>query len=376
MQANLNLRKQIEIMKSYDMYIFDLDDTLIHTFKTATKRYYPRFAEILGVCYPGNEVVRQHWGEKLFTSLERIFGVSVDQNKAIETLQLLNKESPVEPIDGVHRILDILRKHKKFIGLYSSSHPSLMNLCIHNSLSCKKEDFDFIFSTVEQKIEKPSPHIVFIMMDKYRHVFGNDIQLDKVLLVGDSVADYITAKNASVNFAAVLTGPVGRKEFLNAGLDSKCIFPSVKEVLIPPSDHGVVAIIENKYKEFLLIEESRTANPYYDHWSGPHGRCNDEDILEEETVVRETYEECGIEVKPVRKLYTCKADTKVNTVSFWEAKLVDPQNVKFNASNREVSAIDWFSLKDILSNISLYPGTKEFFNHYVKVGWNKHGQEN
>ena len=49
-------------MKSYEMYIFDLDDTLIHTFREVTKKYYPKFAEILDITYPGDEVVRQHWG--------------------------------------------------------------------------------------------------------------------------------------------------------------------------------------------------------------------------------------------------------------------------------------------------------------------------
>lgn len=352
-------------MKSYEMYIFDLDDTLINTYETVTRDHYPRLAKILGVSYPDDDVVRQYWGNDLCVSLEKIFGIPVDQRKTIAELQQLHKNDPVPPINGTHIILDVLRKHKKFIGLYSSSPPALMDTCIRSSLSRKREDFDFIFSTAEQQIAKPSPHIVYIMMERYRQLFGIEIGLDKVLLIGDSVADFLIAKNARVDFAAVLTGPTTQADFIDVGLDPQRIFPSIKEALTPPSDHGVVAIIKDEQNRFLFIKESRPGHRYKDHWSGPHGVCEVEDILEEETVVRETQEECGVAVKPLRKLYTRHADTKVRTVSFWETELLITDKVTFNASNREVGAIAWFSLNDIVSGrIPLYPGTKDFFSKY------------
>jgi ADP-ribose pyrophosphatase YjhB (NUDIX family) len=252
--------------------------------------------------------------------------------------------------------------------LYSSGHPSIIDLCIHSSLACKPEDFHFIFSTVEQQIEKPSPHIVFVMMEKYRQLFGKEVGASEALVVGDSVADFLMAKNAGVDFAAVLTGPTTPDDLLFAGLDSKWIFPSVKEALVSPSNHGVVAIIQNEENEFLLIKDGDPKHEYVGYWSGPHGVCNDEDVLEEETVVRETLEECGITVKPLRKLYTQTADTKVSTVSFWEAELTNQKNVTFKLDPREVSEIDWIPYEDIVNyKVPLYPGTKDFFNKYKQI---------
>jgi phosphoglycolate phosphatase-like HAD superfamily hydrolase/8-oxo-dGTP pyrophosphatase MutT (NUDIX family) len=350
------------------MYIFDLDDTLIHTFETATGTYYPELAKELRRTYPGKDVVGQCWGGELAASLRRIFGISINEDKALAILQRSFEEKPIEPVQGVQRIFEVLRKHEKFIGIYSSSHPRLIESCIRNSLFSKKEDFDFIFSTAEQQVEKPSPHIVFIMMQRWRELFGMEIKLHAVLVVGDSVADYLTARNAGADFAGVLTGLTSHSNFADAGVDSQRIYYSVKEALRPPAHHGVVAVIRNDRNEFLLVKESRSDNPYHGCWSGPHGRCNDKDILEEETVVRETEEECGIDVKPVRKLYTRAADTKVQTVSFWETKLITCQNTKFRLSRREVGEIAWFPLKTITAgSIPLYPGTKDFFDRYEQA---------
>jgi 8-oxo-dGTP pyrophosphatase MutT (NUDIX family)/phosphoglycolate phosphatase-like HAD superfamily hydrolase len=352
-------------MKSYEIYLFDLDDTLISTFETATQKYYPKLAKLLGVSYPGHSVVQKHWGGDLNISLEKIFGGPVDYEQAMINLEKLHQEQPIKSFNGVERILNVLKKHKKFIGLYSSSYPQIMDLCIKNSLPVPSGNIDLILSTVEQGIAKPSPHTIYIMMEKYRQLTGKVAKLEQVLVIGDSVDDYLTAKKAKVDFAAVLTGPTPGNDFISAGLDSSWIFPSVKDVLLPPPKHGIVAIIKDELSRILLIQEARPGHPYIGHWSGPHGACENFDILEEETVVRETMEECGLSVTPLRKIYTRSADTKVKTVSFWEAKLISDENQVCDTSSREVGDFGWFDLDDIMSGkIPLYPGTKDFFSHY------------
>ncbi len=353
-------------MKSYDLYLFDLDDTLIQSFFTATSLYYPQLAKILGVSYPGDEVVRQNWRGDLFVSLEKIFRIPVVRDQIIEMMRKMYIENPVKPVEGVERILTISKKHNKFIGIYSSSFPPIMDLCITNSIPCPRSTIDFIFSTMEQQIPKPSPRIVFVMLEKYRQTHGLDPQLNRVLVVGDSIDDYKISKSANVDFAAVLTGPTARNDFIRAGLDPSRIFPTVKEAITPPTDHGVVAIIKDEPNKYLLIRESRPGHQYYGHWSGPHGVCETSDVLEEETVVRETFEECGINVKPLRILYQRTADTKVHTVSFWETQWFNSERRKFNICKREVGAIEWISLEDIQRGaVPLYPGTSDFFDHYL-----------
>ena len=121
------------------------------------------------------------------------------------------------------------------------------------------------------------------------------------------------------------------------------------------SSHGIVALVRNHNNEFLLLEDNRAE--MHGHWAPPHGRCEPTDISEKAGVVRETFEETGLQVKPVRKILTQPADTKVKTVSFW---LVDTLSDKVNLDTEESSNYGWFTIERALE-LTLYPGTKLFF---------------
>jgi 8-oxo-dGTP pyrophosphatase MutT (NUDIX family) len=126
------------------------------------------------------------------------------------------------------------------------------------------------------------------------------------------------------------------------------------------SAHGIVAIVRNTSGEFLLLEDSR--EPMRGHWAPPHGRCNPTDANEEDSVIREVKEETGLLVRPVRKLLTQPADTKISTVSFW----VVSSTPGIPILNEESSSFGWFNM-DKLLNLRLYPGTRSFFEK-VKTG--------
>lgn len=121
------------------------------------------------------------------------------------------------------------------------------------------------------------------------------------------------------------------------------------------NSHGVVVVIK-KDDKYLLVKEARDL--LNGHWGPPHGRSNPEDINEEDVVIRETKEEIGLDVKPIKKLITMAADTKVKTVSFWLAERV--RNQEINIDENEISKYGWFTVDEAL-NLPLYPGTKNFF---------------
>ena len=100
-----------------------------------------------------------------------------------------------------------------------------------------------------------------------------------------------------------------------------------------------------------------------DCWGPPHGRCEESDESEEDTVKREVFEETCLNVQPQKKLWTTEADTKVKTVSFW---LTDFVSGEVAIDSEESSEFGWFTIDEIL-NLKLYPGTKDFFN-LVKRG--------
>ena len=77
----------------------------------------------------------------------------------------------------------------------------------------------------------------------------------------------------------------------------------------------------------------------------------------EEAAKRETFEETGLIVQPLKKLLTQEADTKVKTVSFWLVNLVEGE---LQIDESETSSYGWFSVDEALA-MKLYPGTKIFF---------------
>lgn len=350
-------------MKSYKLYIFDLDDTLINTYETVSKNIYSELAFELALPTPSKEIIHDNWGKDIFESLNNIFQKNMDENKVIAMLEKLHQKFNVEAFNGVIQILNLLKKHNKFIGIFSSSHPSIMDICLNNNF--KHISFDYIFNTKREIIEKPSKQIVKRIRQFCQNSYSTFIQNEEIVIIGDSLKDYETALSASVDFYAVTTGVTEKTQFVEYGLDPIFIYPSIADAIVAPDNHGVVAIIINNKNEFLLVKDGRKDNPYYEHWSGPHGQCQKEDVIEEETVTRETKEECNINVIPVKRLYTRPADTKAKTVTFWETIITDKSPIPLDYRNREVSDIQWISFEDIKNGkVKLYPGTKDFFNKY------------
>lgn len=122
------------------------------------------------------------------------------------------------------------------------------------------------------------------------------------------------------------------------------------------STRGIVALVRNPEGKFLLLEDSR--EQMRGCWAPPHGRCEVSDFTEEAGVVRETFEETGLQVRPLRALLTQPADTKVKTVSFWLVNVVGG-NLRIDPS--ESSNHGWFSVDEAL-RLRLYPGTRKFFS--------------
>lgn len=122
------------------------------------------------------------------------------------------------------------------------------------------------------------------------------------------------------------------------------------------SSHGIVALVRSPENKYLLLEDCREQMRGY--WAPPHGRCENSDKSEEAGVIRETFEETGLRVSPVKAILTQPADTKVKSVSFW---LVDLVGGDLKIDTTETSNHAWLTIDEALQ-IKLYPGTKIFFS--------------
>lgn len=118
--------------------------------------------------------------------------------------------------------------------------------------------------------------------------------------------------------------------------------------------HGIVALVRDADGKFLLLEDAREQMKGL--WAPPHGRCETDDLTEKNGVIREVKEETCLKVKPIKKVHTRPADTKVKTVSFW---LVESTSKNITL-DEESSDSGWFTIEEAL-NMSLYPGTRQFF---------------
>ena len=349
-------------MKRYKTYIFDLDDTLLETHSHVLKVIYPKLANHLGIEYLGFEIASKHWGEEFDVCLPKIFKGDFSLETAISKLIELHHEFPVPPTANALKVIDTIKKYKKAICIITSGHPDLVKIGIEKGLGKKMDFFDYVYITQNEVDKKPSSKILDKILNEIQGKKIFDLNKEDIVFIGDSLLDLETAKISEIDFFGVTTGVVDRQAFVNAGLNDTDICQNLLDIFSSLREHGIVALIVNSERNFLMVQEGRTNNQFYGAWSGPHGRCMPEDILEEESVVRETQEEVGLKVMPLRELGKQPADSKVKTVSFWLAKPLESlETVRINAPE-EINGIKWVSIEEVLADkIKLYPGTKKFF---------------
>ena len=360
-------------MKSYKIYIFDFDDTLVNTFNEVSNNHYPKLARELNLELPEIKKIRKNWNGDLEISLQKIFGNKHNSKVLLKTLLNIYKGNPVSPVENAVAIIKKLKLFNKRICIVSSRKKDFIIKGIQESLKLDPNIFDIVYSTVDNNIEKPNTKIFSNIIGKLEERERTEISLKDIVFLGDSLEDYLTVKDIPIDFIAITNGIHRGNDFISTGLNRKNIFPSLAQAFVPPESHGIVALIKNEKDEFLFVQEGRENNPYYKAWSGPHGKCQVEDIIEEVTVTREIFEECGLKIFPKKRIFVREADTKVKTVAFWETEKINSIDIyKTKLDKREVSDIRWFSLEEISNgNVFLYPGTKDYFNRLTKNSFNE-----
>ena len=116
-------------------------------------------------------------------------------------------------------------------------------------------------------------------------------------------------------------------------------------------------IVFNKYKQFLLVKDSKTGK-----WSFPKGvvdECDKDNTFN--TAVRECKEETSLELN---KDYTMKSYTPMvfyETNYYYIAQLMRDINVKELKTDEEVSDVAWFDAKKVRSNwATVNAGVRQF----------------
>ena len=201
--------------------IFDVDGVLIDSNKIIVEAY-QKTAKKLGLGIPSDKEILDLFGKPL-EEIVRILWPNTNQELYIKKYrELFMDENLVIPkIDGA---IDAVRKIKNSgfkLGIISGKIMFFIKKHLEES-GFDIKWFEAIGSFEVTKKHKPDPEPLFYVMDKL------NVKPEETLYVGDAISDHGCAKNAKVEYVAVLTGCLNREELEKLGV--KNIITSVDEL--------------------------------------------------------------------------------------------------------------------------------------------------
>jgi 8-oxo-dGTP diphosphatase len=121
-----------------------------------------------------------------------------------------------------------------------------------------------------------------------------------------------------------------------------CLYPFFMEKIPEtPGRRGAVAIIVRDGRMLVIRRSRHVIAPLA--YCFPGGGIEDGET-EEEAVAREVYEEIGVSIRPLRRLWECVTAWKVH-LAWW---LADMDRTAVAVANpREVESIHWFSPREM-----------------------------
>ncbi|MCX6815049.1 MAG: NUDIX hydrolase [Candidatus Aenigmarchaeota archaeon] len=121
-----------------------------------------------------------------------------------------------------------------------------------------------------------------------------------------------------------------------------------------------ISVVIKKDGKYMMIQQAK-GRPFQLKWMAVSGAIN-EDETKEESVIRETKEEVGLDIEILREIATLKSDWKSENTHFFIANW---KSGKIKADPREINKYGWFTYEEILE-LDLMPATKVFFEKHFR----------
>jgi 8-oxo-dGTP pyrophosphatase MutT (NUDIX family) len=121
-----------------------------------------------------------------------------------------------------------------------------------------------------------------------------------------------------------------------------------------PGRRGAVAIVVRDGRMLVIRRSRHVIAPLV--YCFPGGGIEDGES-EEAAVVREVFEELGVEIVPRRRLWECVTAWKVH-LAWWLADM-DPAAVPV-PNPREVESVHWFTVAEMAGQTDLLASNREF----------------
>ena len=195
-------------MKSYRLYLFDFDYTLVNS-EAAILKCFHITLEKTGLPPRSDDEIRRTIGLPMLDAIKRIIHSS-DDALARRFLAVYKKEADRYMTDGTHcypdtvGTLQTLRAHGAKIGIISSKTRSRIEETFQGDSAGL---VDRIIGSEDVAAHKPDPEGIKKALDWFA------VPASETLYTGDSYVDAGAAQNAGVDFAAVTTGTTGAETF-------------------------------------------------------------------------------------------------------------------------------------------------------------------
>lgn len=199
----------------YKYYFFDFDYTLVNSEKGIVGCFVNTMKDF-GIEPPVYEYIRSTIGMPIEAEVEKLTGLTGEQNEAFinrykkyaDEIMTANTHFFPDTLPALRRIKEAGSK----VAIVSTK--TRHRIMEKFQLDKVTELVDVVIGREDITLCKPNPQGIFIAMEKL------GAKAEEILYLGDSLYDAGAAKNAKVDFAAVLTGTTTKEEFAD--------YPAVK----------------------------------------------------------------------------------------------------------------------------------------------------
>ncbi|NPV11985.1 MAG: HAD family hydrolase [Ignavibacteria bacterium] len=193
--------------KKYKGIIFDIDGTLTSTNELIFATFNHIAQKYEGRTYSDEEIISMFGPTEDVILREKFNG---DKFKEVydEYYRFYRENHPrmADLYPGIVDILEELKKRKILISIFTGKGRKTTEITLE--ILGIKDFFDLIVTGDDVINHKPSPEGIFKFLETY------NLNKNEVLMVGDSLADIIAAKEAGIDIASVVWDSYAREEVI------------------------------------------------------------------------------------------------------------------------------------------------------------------
>lgn len=193
--------------KKYKGIIFDIDGTLTSTNELIFATFNHIAQKYEGRTYSDEEIISMFGPTEDVILREKFNG---DKFKEVydEYYRFYRENHPrmADLYPGIVDILEELKKRKILISIFTGKGRKTTEITLE--ILGIKDFFDMIVTGDDVINHKPSPEGIFKFLETY------NLNKNEVLMVGDSLADIIAAKEAGIDIASVVWDSYAREEVI------------------------------------------------------------------------------------------------------------------------------------------------------------------